>query len=65
MNEKTLRKICKEKNINFDDFVENCGWQISELRLYKGEIFKPYIYHCGKPFYKYLAQYQIILEDCV
>ena len=65
MNEKTLKTMCKEKNLDFDLVVYNIGHRIQDLRLYKGEIFKPWIWIGSKPKYQYLAQYEIKLEDCV
>ena len=65
MNIKTFKKICDAKNLNSEDVLYNCGYDINELRLHKGEIFKPCFYIGGKPKYEYIAKYEVILEDCI
>lgn len=65
MKKETLKKICESKKLDFETVLHNCGWNVEELRLYKGEIFKPAFFVGGKPQYQYLAQYEIALEDCI
>lgn len=65
MKYETFKKICSEKKLDFETVEYNCGFAIKDLKLYKGEIFKPCFYINGKPSYKFLAQYEIDFADCV
>lgn len=66
MNKETLKTICEEKNLNFDDVVYNCGHEIENLKLHKGKIYTPYLKGAfNKPIFKYTSEYELILEDCI
>lgn len=65
MNATTLKNICEKQDIDFNLFVYNCGYNIEDLKLYAGKIYKPYFFSNGKPVYKFVKKYEIDLIDCI
>lgn len=62
MNKKTFERICKEKNLNPADIEYNLGWNVEDLKLYGGKIYKPAYLN---KYFKFEKKFEIILEDCI
>lgn len=65
MNKQTFKKLCEQKGLDAETVAYNCGHRIEDLKLYKGEIFKPCYFVGGYPKYEFIAKYEIKLEDCI
>lgn len=58
-----IKKLCKEKEVPFEDFIENFEKPFEYLRFINGVLYKTSVSYNGKPSFKKWNRKEVIIED--